>query len=176
MLGKNKSVKVLKLCCDSTGIGDETCKAIAKALRINSTLEDIDLSRNWGITRVGAAAIQNAIKHTNYTVTDIELHVNCVEDDDDSTSPSSSGDNLLLGRSIRDLCLRNRRLKRFFQQFNENNPATIPLGAWPKVLEVVKCKPDLLFALLKTKPDVCWEPPSQGRQNKRKSEGSSHIG
>ena len=60
----------------------------------------------------------------------------------------------------------NIRVKAFFQQVNRNIPA-IQLGVWPRVLETVESKPDLLFALLKTKPEVCREQQHSQRRRKR---------
>lgn len=140
-LRTNKSLQ--RLILYDTGIGDKACEAFGLALRENNTLITLMLDSNTKITNIGAAVFEVTLKHLNYRMEYVALPYNII---------ISSNQR----ERIVNLCFKNERISVNFRRINDNIP-TISLGLWPKVLELVECKPDLLFALLKTKPDICRE-------------------
>lgn len=65
------------------------------------------------------------------------------------------------------MCNTNQRLKPLFRQIINNGtiPRILP-GLWPHVFELVLSKPDYIYKLLQSKPDVCRKPPGKTRKRK----------
>jgi hypothetical protein len=78
ILGLNSYIKELDL--DECGLGDEGTRVIAEMLRVNSTLQVIDLSYNYSIGVKGALAIAEMLK-VNSTLQVINLQNNRIGDD-----------------------------------------------------------------------------------------------
>lgn len=132
-----KSKTLQNLDISNNFIGRDECLAIASALGCNATLQILDVRHNEGINdAVVQNAIENTLRNMNYAVEYCHSEY---------ATPA-----------ITALCDKNRRMKRIMQNIDIDMPR-ISLGLWPKVFERVESKPDYLFHLLKSKPDVCRE-------------------
>ena len=137
-LGRTKTLTRLSL--NSNGVGDAGCRAVARALRRNCSLIELSLYGNGDITRAGASELEASLTHLNYSLEMIYLDWN------DRVSCSQRD-------RVRALCDANRGMKKQ-RDLLEKQLLSIPLGLWPEALELVQSKPDLLYSVLKSKPEI----------------------
>lgn len=99
---------------------------------------------------MGAANIVGTLQHINYTLEVLDLR--------ECPGVSQSQKD-----RIAHLCDANRLIKMAYERFKNDIPA-ISLGLWPEVLARFETKPDLLFAVIKTKPDLFKERRAQRKR------------
>jgi len=122
-------------------ISDEGCFAIAESLSLNNSLAYLDLSHNR-ITEDAAAAVEASLR-----VKLVVVHVN-VE--------GNSGITGAQRERLARLCESNGRVIRSFDQLR-GNYNILSLALWPNALALVRMKPDLLYAFIRTKVDLCQD-------------------
>ena len=66
------------LCIINGSIDDEGVTALVQPLKYNTTLKDLELNDNWGVTSVSVQSLQDLI-HTNNTIKNIELKRNKID-------------------------------------------------------------------------------------------------
>lgn len=150
-LKHNKSLSNLSMARNY--ITDSGLHNVASALRTNCSLCELRMhaQENWGeITYDGAAAFVATLQNANHALVYAELGP--IEDFD---------------HHIDYFCRTNRRLKREFNQFNDLGlAARIAPCLWPHALQYFHSKPGLIYAMLKSKPDICREQPNIRRRSR----------
>jgi len=139
--GLRKNRSLTKLVLSNNFIGDVGCLSIASALRRNGSLNELDLANNvFGDN--GLAAIEESFHHVNYALEILRL--------EDNARLSSRA----RCRSQR-ACNASRRAKTVHKRLTSNyvELRRLPLGLLPAALGLVSPKPDLIYAVLKDKPE-----------------------
>lgn len=108
------------------------------------------------LTDIGCRYIEATLRHVNYTLESVDWNL-----------PHRSRASANHIHRINVLCETNYRLKEEIKQFNDYGLAgRIPPGLWPHTLHHFQSKPDLIYALLKSKPDICQEPSNIRRRGR----------
>jgi len=138
-LGNNDTLAVLWL--EGNGIGAAGCRALADSLRKNVALCELHLFSN-PLTPAGAAALEGTLRHANYALESLLCgwYTGATADQQDR---------------LRDLCDDNRRTKRAFDDMADHHHR-VPLGLWPRTLELFEKKPTLVYEVFNAKPDL-WD-------------------
>ena len=137
--GASPSLEVLRL--NNNQISLEGCRAIALALRRNSSLTVLRMLQNE-IPNEGAELLEASLQNCNWSLEMLRLDYN-------------TGLSLERLAAIDRLLVANQAAKAVYWKFNDCKLAeqNLPLSIWPCALEAIKKKPDLLFSVLRTRPD-----------------------
>jgi len=155
-LTDNTSLQTLYL--DNNNIHDAGCRELAAAIRKNKHLKRLDIQRNK-ITEAGGACLENALGH-NITLVELACRWN-------------DGLTVKQRRAIDRHCQDNRNFAQLIEinardtfqldpchNLNANcsvsgrTRSSIPLSMWPRALQVIRHRPDMLHAWLKMKPEL----------------------
>lgn len=131
---------LVELRIDSNALGDAGATSIATALHRNGCLRFVWMRSNE-ITDVGLNVLERTLKHANYNLQKVYL------------SNNGGLGRWNFGKEVERLCIKNRMIMNTYDLALDKRHS-VPLVLWPKVLEVVQIKPDLLFGLLKTHPGL----------------------
>ena len=155
-LRKNKSMWSVDL--SGTGITDESSQDIAETLRHNSSLRHLRFNGN-SITDTGAAILEGSLRHDNHALMKLSLRGNTEEEEEPMVTSDEQS-------RIDRLCRDNRRIHRTYGNIRANLRRISP-RLCPAVFELVQGKPSLLYAVLRSKPDL-WCRERSSLQNTRK--------
>ena len=140
MICKSNSLRKLDL--SKHKIRDAGCHALAAALGRTSTLRMLGLKFNERITKTGAAALEGSVQHMNYSLEIVRSN-----------------------SRIRRLCDNNRCIHAAFEKWR-NDFQSVSHSLMPRALQRFETKPDLLYLMLKAKPDIIRERPNQRRRTR----------
>jgi len=125
---------------EMNAIGADSCIELAQSLRYNRSLCGLHLYGNR-IQHEGAAALQESLRFQNYTLEDVVCWQN-----EGVTSHQQE--------LIDAYCGANRRIKWRYDRLRQLLPV-LPVQVFPHALASLSTKPDLLYQVLLSKPELC---------------------
>lgn len=141
-VSSNKKCHLKELRLIRNGIGPIGSKALATMLHQNNYLVRLHLVGNPKISFMGTAALENVLIRDNFTLEELKV--------DDNPLPYPHNNNIRINQH----CARNRNLKSFGKNLRKTGDNISHAGLWPKVLERIESKPDLLFETLRNRPQI----------------------